>query len=114
MQRGDSVTSEFVRRVGGLDNQFTVEYSSNLTNADSYPYGVMAFFEVFLCQKCKASIDACEPLLRSAIDVIERGLTDNYDELQNMIEVAFVEKLFYDDNRLFKWMMDNAGSKLKY
>lgn len=114
MQHSDSMPTEFVRRVGSLDQRFVAEYSTDLANADSYPYGVMSLFEIFLCQQWKGSIAGCKPLVRSAMDVIEEGLREHYDELQNMVEVAFIEKLFDDDNGLFKWMVVNSGPKLKY
>jgi hypothetical protein len=110
----DSVILDFIRRLGALDKRFAAEYSADLANADIYPYGVMAFLEAYLCRQCKNSIDHCRPLLISVMNLIESGLRAHYDELQNIVEVAFIEKLFYDNNALFAWMLEHSGSLLAY
>jgi hypothetical protein len=46
--------------------------------------------------------------------LLEESLRTNYQEVQNIIEVSFIEKVFYENNEFFAWMLDHADELLRY
>jgi hypothetical protein len=112
MMEARSACWELVQQLARLDGRFALEYAPDLCGGDDYPYAIMGSYAAFLCDRYHGG--DIEPLLHSALELIERALREDYHDVQNMIEVSFVEQLFYGSQGLFLWALGHSGELLKY
>jgi hypothetical protein len=109
-----SVCFRLVSKLAELDTRFVQDYAPDISDAECFPHSIMASFAQFLCHQFNNSALTAGSLCSSAMTLLEENLRTNYQEVQNIIEVSFIEKVFYENQEFFAWMLDHAGELLKY
>lgn len=103
-----------VLKLAELDSRFVPDYAPDIADAKDFPHGIMVSYAQFLCHRFQDFKDSMHPLLLSTMKLLEEALRADYQEVQNIIEVSFIEPVFYGNKDLFTWMLDHASDYLKY
>jgi hypothetical protein len=114
MQIHNAVCVELIRQLGRLDETFGRDYAEDLEQVEEYPHGVMSLFAGYLSRQYANYSENHQRLVDSAMAIIENNLHLHYDAVQNLVEVSFVECVFYDNMSLFLYIANHAEHLLKY